>query len=193
MLGLLLTIAPIVLALVYEPSSAKHGIPIVTAEGKTLIEDAADRAEASAASGKERTYDLSKYTASPRSTQVRLDEVNGRPMEVAAGSVAPDGGLKLHAGRDATIGGWALDVPNRTVATGIALYLDGEPIPTVYGYAREDVADLYEGLEFFRPAGWKAKLPGNLLTPGSHELTLAVVVPTNDQYYGQAPIVVDVS
>jgi phosphoglycerol transferase len=80
--------------------------------------------------------------------------------------------VRLTRGR-ATIEGWAVDRQAAANGAGVDVLLDGNPIPTIYGIERPDVASAWQQPRY-RASGFRGALPASRLGAGSHTLFLRV-------------------
>ena len=89
--------------------------------------------------------------------------------------------IEVPHGEELVLEGWALDVRGRRPAAAVDLVLDGTSYRTSVRVPRADVAAAYGGLVYFR-SGFKARFPRGVLTPGSHDLEIRVVMGGEREY-----------
>jgi hypothetical protein len=97
---------------------------------------------------------------------------------------APFGAGPIHvSGSDAIkVSGWAVDHPHRKAAAGVDVVVDSVPFPSVYGAARDDVANYFQR-PGYRESGFTADVPAERLTAGAHTLSLRVVSADGTCFY----------
>jgi hypothetical protein len=117
-------------------------------------------------------------------------EVGGKLTTVAN---EPQVTLRSDAGRDISMGGWAIDLQSMKPAGGVSVDVDGHrSYVAAYGLEREDVATALKE-ESLRPSGFTVLVPGSAMTKGRHELSLIVLNAQRSGYYEiNNKVVVDV-
>jgi hypothetical protein len=101
-------------------------------------------------------------------TQIFVDRVNMTHSPSASDTVAVDRRWPLH------IVGWAVDAPNKDVAGGVYIDIDGQTYQARYGIARPDVASALQNPRY-STSGFDAELPIGDLEPGPHAIALRVM------------------
>lgn len=70
--------------------------------------------------------------------------------------------------------GWAIDAPARSAGTAIFGLIGSSVVKAVYGFSREDVADIHPDGDY-RNCGFALQIPLGGLPPGEHTLRLRLV------------------
>jgi hypothetical protein len=84
-----------------------------------------------------------------------------------------------------TVTGWAVDVQNRRDAADVFIVIDGkEEIPTTYGFARPDVAEVHKNPRY-EFSGFSGAFPASILEKGTHKLALKIPTFSGGYYLTQ--------
>ncbi len=91
--------------------------------------------------------------------------------------------LRLNAGQEIGMAGWAIDRQTMKPAGGVSVDVDGRKTYVgAYGSDREDVASALNN-EALRSCGFKVLIPQEVLTKGWHELSLIILNAQRSGYY----------
>jgi len=89
--------------------------------------------------------------------------------------------ITIRRDEDVMITGWALDARRQAPAASVDLVLNGVAYRTAVRIPRADVATAHGDRAYFR-SGFSARFPPGVLTPGSHELELRIVMTGQHEY-----------
>ena len=108
-------------------------------------------------------------TVIDKDTLYAIDTLNGqllssgKPLTIDSQNVS-----------EMTITGWAVDLEGRRDAADVLIVIDGkEEIPTIYGFARPDVAEVHKN-SAYRFSGFSGTFPISILEKGTHKLGLKI-------------------
>ncbi len=99
------------------------------------------------------------------------------PLEVPYVRVSPDEHL--------VVAGWAIDVHCGRPAVAVDLVLDGTTYRATVEASRADVAAVHGDQAYLR-SGFRARFPPGVVTAGSHDLEIRVVVSAGREYHPAA-------
>ena len=90
--------------------------------------------------------------------------------------------VRIRASDGLRVGGWAVDLPGAAAAAAVDVSLDQHQFPSVYGIDRSDVAE-YLKKQVYTPSGFVVQLPPDVLSQGTHTLSIRVVASDRRCYY----------
>src|SRR5262249_28758148 len=93
--------------------------------------------------------------------------------------------IQVVAHKDVTFSGWAIDEPNRALASSVDVVIDGQPHRAQYGADRPDVAEYFKNPAYLK-SGFQLVI--TQLAPGKHSVTIRVH-PRDPGLYRQGPAV----
>ena len=96
------------------------------------------------------------------------------------------------AGQVTVIDGFGFDDATKTPAKGVDVVIDGKAYGSTYGSARPDVARYFKAPALVK-VGFKAALPAESLTVGTHTLVVRIVAADGKGYFISPNIVFSVN
>jgi phosphoglycerol transferase len=124
-------------------------------------------------------------TQQPYAAVVKVeDQVNQIGMTFAPFDAA---GAQVPSSEAFKVAGWAVDPPKRSPAGGVDVVIDRLVFPSIYGTARDDVAEYFRR-EGYRDTGFTATIPANTIAAGEHWLSVRVVSTDGACYYQSPPL-----
>jgi hypothetical protein len=132
-------------------------------------------------------------TEPPRPGASPLLKLNSRPSVSVLDNInAVNGPLavpSIHVPGDETIVfiGWAIDEPNKTLASGVDIAIDQTAYAATYGVERTDVAAHFHN-PAIRNSGFRLDLPPKTLSKGPHVVTVRTISSDGKSYYAGPPI-----
>jgi len=85
--------------------------------------------------------------------------------------------------QDLDILGWAVDKPNKNLAGGVYVDIDGKLFECNYGnITRHDVGAFFKDSVYIK-SGYKATIPMNQIDTGLHTLKLKILTADKKSYY----------
>jgi hypothetical protein len=91
------------------------------------------------------------------------------------------------AGSALTMDGFGFDVVAKKPAKGVDLDVDGRLFGTTYGSPRADVATAQKVPDLVK-VGYRGVIPGAILTPGEHQVSVRVVSADGTGFYA-SPVI----
>src|ERR1017187_82652 len=90
--------------------------------------------------------------------------------------------------RPIVFAGWAIDEPNKAVASGLDIVIDNIPYGANYGSSRTDVAEHFQNPSY-RNSGFQLTMATGQMPKGSHSVVIRVISQDRKAYYQSLPAV----
>ena len=100
---------------------------------------------------------------------------------------AADRPVHVSSSQDLLVRGWAIDEPNRALASNVDVVIDGVPYAARYGVGRNDVAAFFKE-PAYETSGFQFSILAGQLTKGPHKFFLRVVANDGKSYVASPEI-----
>jgi hypothetical protein len=115
----------------------------------------------------------------PLGTKFHIDNI---------GPVAnPGQSVHVSSSQDLVVSGWAIDEPNKALASNVDVVIDGVPCAARYGAQRKDVADYFKE-PAYEKSGFQFSILAGQLTKEPHNLFIRVVANDGKSYVASPEI-----
>lgn len=95
--------------------------------------------------------------------------------------------VQLSPSQDLVVGGWAIDEPNKALASNVDVVIDGVPYAAHYGSPRKDVADHFKE-PAYEKSGFQFSIMAGQLTKGTHKVFIRAVASDGKSYVASPEI-----
>lgn len=101
----------------------------------------------------------------------------------------PGAGQPVHvsSSQDLLVSGWAIDEPNKALASNVDVVIDGISYAARYGVQRQDVAAFFKE-PAYEKSGFQFSILAGQLTKGSHKCFIRVVASDGKSYVASPEI-----